>query len=237
MESANSDQPMESLSFWDETPFDSSADMDSNQTVAVPPNIGDSSNYNDDPWSNAVAPSPATTSDVPPYSAPSYPPNDFYYMQYPIPYSESSSLPAQDHNDVASNSQLEKVTYSHKEQAHFFQEAVSIGRSPAGHPFVPQAMYKPHTSSDHHRYVEEVNLDPPIYFWVQDPSEYGLALSDALQSRFRHLIDCDEPMFKDRGSSVSVRIEVSYSIPFPSMTVIELLPSGLVTIHGVDRSQ
>ncbi len=75
-------------------------------------------------------------------------------------------------------------------------------------------MYKPHTSSDRHKYVEEVNLDPPIYFWVQDPSECGLALSDALHSRVRRLIDRDELMFKDRGPSVSVRIEVSYSIPF-----------------------
>ncbi|KAK0238872.1 hypothetical protein EDD85DRAFT_1022330 [Armillaria nabsnona] len=259
-ESANSDQPVQFASFqerlWDETHFDSSADAASNQTVAVPPNYGDSSNYNDDPWSNAVAPSPATTSDVPPYSAPPYPPNpnEFHYMQYPFPYSESSSPPAQDHANVlvsetphpiysshaspptahnsplpptsshggiiasplsnstplphdASGSQLEKVTYTHREQAHFFREAVSIGRSPAGHPFVPQIMYKPHTSSDRRRYVEEVNLDPPIYFWVQDPSECGLALSDALHSRVRRLIDRDEPMFKDRGPSVSVRIE------------------------------
>ncbi|KAG7443628.1 uncharacterized protein BT62DRAFT_878195, partial [Guyanagaster necrorhizus] len=86
-------------------------------------------------------------------------------------------------------------------------EAVTIGRSPAGHLFVPQLMYKPHTSSDRRRYVEEVNLDPPIYFWVQDPSECGLPLSDALHSRVRRLIDRDEPMFKDRGPSVSVRIE------------------------------
>ncbi|KAK0446710.1 hypothetical protein EV421DRAFT_215880 [Armillaria borealis] len=178
-------------------------------------------------------------------------------MQYPFPYSESSSPSAgvgQDHTSVlvsetphpmysshaspptahnsplpstsshggiiasplsnstplprdASSSQLEKVTYTHREQAHFFREAVSIGRSSAGHPFVPQIMYKPHTSSDRRRYVEEVNLDPPIYFWVQDPSECGLALSDALHSRVRRLIDRDEPMFKDRGPSVSVRIE------------------------------
>ncbi|PBK62334.1 hypothetical protein ARMSODRAFT_863620, partial [Armillaria solidipes] len=87
------------------------------------------------------------------------------------------------------------------------REAVSIGRSPAGHPFVPQIMYKPQTSNDRRRYVEDVNLDPPIYFWVQDPSECGFALSDALHSQCRRLIDPQEPMFKDRGPSVSLRIE------------------------------
>ncbi|KAK0488902.1 hypothetical protein IW261DRAFT_1442193 [Armillaria novae-zelandiae] len=258
MESANSDQPVQFPPFqeplWDETSFDSSADAASNQTVAVPQNYGDSSNYNDGAWPNTVAPSSATTSDVQPYSAPPYPPNEYY--MYPFPYSGSSSPSAgvgQDHANViasetahpiyprhaspstahnsplpstshggiiasplsnstplphdASSSQLEKVTYTHREQAHFFREAVLIGQSPAGHPFVPQIMYKPHTSSDRRRYVEEVNLDPPIYFWVQDPSECGLALSDALHSRVRRLIDRDEPMFKDRGPSVSVRIE------------------------------
>ncbi len=106
MESANSDQPMKFASFqgrlWDETHFDTSANMASNQTVAVPPNHGNSSNYNDGPWSNAVTPSPAMTSDVLPYSAPPYPPdpNKFHYMQYPFPYSESSSPPAQDHMNV-----------------------------------------------------------------------------------------------------------------------------------------
>ncbi|KAK0434520.1 uncharacterized protein EV420DRAFT_398780 [Desarmillaria tabescens] len=119
----------------------------------------------------------------------------------PLPYDSPSS-------------QLGKVTYTHREQARFFREAVTIGRSPAGYPFVPQIMYKPHTSSDRHRYVEEVNLDPPIYFWVQDPSECGLALPDALHSRVRRLIDRDEPMFKDRGPSISVRIEWPGYLPW-----------------------
>ncbi|KAK0467262.1 uncharacterized protein EV420DRAFT_674815 [Desarmillaria tabescens] len=111
-EDASSDQPMHFASFqeplWDETPFDSSADTASNQTVTVPPNYGGSSNYNDPTWSNAAAPSSATTSDVPPYSASPYPPSEFQYMPYPFQYPDSSSPPAaigvaQDHTSVLVN--------------------------------------------------------------------------------------------------------------------------------------
>ncbi|KAK0202824.1 hypothetical protein DFS33DRAFT_934250 [Desarmillaria ectypa] len=107
-ESASSDQPVQFASFqeplWDETPLDSSADIAPNQTAAVPSDYSGSSDYNDATWPNAVAPSSATASDVPPYSAPPYPPNDFQYMQYPFQYPESSNPTtigvAQDHTSV-----------------------------------------------------------------------------------------------------------------------------------------
>jgi hypothetical protein len=75
-------------------------------------------------------------------------------------------------------------------------------------PFVPQRMYIPHTNSDRRRYVEEIDLQGPIYFWMQDPEECGIPLVDALHSRVRRLLHRDEPVFEGRGPSISVRIQV-----------------------------
>ncbi|KAH8832438.1 hypothetical protein DL96DRAFT_1457686 [Flagelloscypha sp. PMI_526] len=74
-------------------------------------------------------------------------------------------------------------------------------------PFIPQPMYKPHTTSDRRRYVEEVDLDAPIYFWVNNPTECGLPLIDALHSRVKRLQNRDECVFEGRGPSVSIRLE------------------------------
>ncbi|THU91517.1 hypothetical protein K435DRAFT_673954 [Dendrothele bispora CBS 962.96] len=74
-------------------------------------------------------------------------------------------------------------------------------------PFIPQPMYKPHTNSDRRRYVEEVDLDYPIYFWSENPTECGISLSDALHSRVRRLTNRDETVFEGRGPSVSIRLE------------------------------
>jgi hypothetical protein len=74
---------------------------------------------------------------------------------------------------------------------------------------VPQKRYKPHTSSDRRRYVEEVNLEPSIAFYMQKPDEEGINLRDALHGRFSRLVARDEPMFRERGPSISVRINVS----------------------------
>lgn len=78
-------------------------------------------------------------------------------------------------------------------------------------PFIPQLMYKPHTTSDRRRYVEEVDLDAPIYFWVTNPTECGISLSDALHSRLKRLQNKDQRVFEGRGPSVSIRIEVRSS--------------------------
>lgn len=69
-------------------------------------------------------------------------------------------------------------------------------------------MYKPHTNSDRRRYVEEVDLEAPIYFWVNNPDECGIPLIDALQSRTRRLLHRDKTVFEGRGPSVSIRLEV-----------------------------
>jgi len=73
-------------------------------------------------------------------------------------------------------------------------------------PMVPQKRYKPHTSSDRRRYVDEVDLEPAIFFYMQKPDESGIPLRDALHGRFARLSGRDEPMFRERGPSISVRI-------------------------------
>jgi hypothetical protein len=82
--------------------------------------------------------------------------------------------------------------------------------SPGTGDFVPQQMYRPHTNSDRRRYVEAVQLEEPIYFWMESPSECGIPLTDALHSRVRRLRNRDETFFAGRGPSISVRIQVSY---------------------------
>ncbi|KAH9036379.1 hypothetical protein EDB85DRAFT_2209576 [Lactarius pseudohatsudake] len=71
---------------------------------------------------------------------------------------------------------------------------------------VPQKRYKPHTSSDRRRYVDEVNLEPSIHFYMQKPDEEGIPLKDAMHGRFARLVSRDEPMFQERGPSISVRV-------------------------------
>jgi hypothetical protein len=68
---------------------------------------------------------------------------------------------------------------------------------------IPQKRY---TSSDRRRYVDEVNLEPSINFYMQKPDEERIPLSDAMHGRFARLVSRDEPMFQERGPSISVRI-------------------------------
>lgn len=70
-------------------------------------------------------------------------------------------------------------------------------------------MYRPHTTSDRRRYVEEVRLEAPIVFELQNPQQSGISLRDALTSRFMRLVGRDDLMFEQRGPSVSIRLEVS----------------------------
>ena len=74
---------------------------------------------------------------------------------------------------------------------------------------MPQKRYKPRTSSDRRRYVDEVNLEPSITFFMQRPDEAGIPLKNAMDGRFARLVSRDEPMFQERGPSISVRINVS----------------------------
>lgn len=102
--------------------------------------------------------------------------------------------------------------YTHRDQVQFFEDALlNCPMSSEAGPFIPQLMYKPHTTSDRRRYVEEVDLDAPIYFWVTNPTECGISLSDALHSRLKRLQNKDQRVFEGRGPSVSIRIEVRSS--------------------------
>ncbi|KAJ7224453.1 hypothetical protein GGX14DRAFT_548916 [Mycena pura] len=89
----------------------------------------------------------------------------------------------------------------------FHQPPLSLPTAGVSGPFVPQLMYKPHTNSDRRRYVEEVDMEAPIHFWVENPSECGIPLADALHSRVRRLLKRDETVFEGRGPSVSIRLE------------------------------
>ena len=101
-----------------------------------------------------------------------------------------------------------KKLYTHREQLQFFRNALSLPLSGNPGPFIQQQMYKPHTNSDRRRYVEEVELEEPIYFWTENPEECGIPLSDALHSRVKRLVNRDETVFEGRGPSVSIRLEV-----------------------------
>ncbi|KZT71953.1 hypothetical protein DAEQUDRAFT_665046 [Daedalea quercina L-15889] len=78
--------------------------------------------------------------------------------------------------------------------------------SPSDGILVPQKTYRPHTQSDRRRYVDEVELEPPIMFFTQNPHRCGIPLMDALNGRFMNLADRDDPMFVNRGPSVSIRL-------------------------------
>jgi hypothetical protein len=108
---------------------------------------------------------------------------------------------------------------------------------------VPQKRYKPHTSSDRRRYVEEVQLEPSTYFSMSGPGELGIPLRDALHGRFAKLVGRDEPiLFQERGPSISVRLNVSSGqlccitcqiYPNPYLTLYKT--SGQVINRGVVR--
>ena len=81
-------------------------------------------------------------------------------------------------------------------------------------------MYKPHTTSDRKRYVEDVLLEAPIYFY-EHSGQCGISLYDALHSRVKNLANREQVVFEGRGPSVSIRLEVSqYTASFFSLSHI-----------------
>ncbi|KAI9511593.1 hypothetical protein F5148DRAFT_1280687 [Russula earlei] len=82
---------------------------------------------------------------------------------------------------------------------------IPFSEHPRG-PMVPQKRYKPHTNSDRKRYVDEVKLEHSITFFMQNPDELGISLRDAMHGRYARLVAREEPMFRERGPSISVRI-------------------------------
>ncbi|KAF9076540.1 hypothetical protein BDP27DRAFT_802711 [Rhodocollybia butyracea] len=134
------------------------------------------------------------------------------YSNGSVPLSHSPSGPEDEESrsqvDGSSEDSISRTgQYSHREQVQLFRDALSLPYSSNAGPFIPQNMYKPHTNSDRLRHVEEIDLDEPIYFWMENPSECGISLSDALHSRVRRLLDRDKTVFEGRGPSVSIRLE------------------------------
>ncbi|KAJ7253215.1 hypothetical protein C8J57DRAFT_1722578 [Mycena rebaudengoi] len=113
--------------------------------------------------------------------------------------------------DLVSEEDIEERTqplYRHRDQLQFFKDALFLPAAGVCGPFVPQLMYKPRTNSDRDRYyVEEIEMEAPIPFWMKNPSECGIPLSDALRSRVRRLLKRDETVFEGRGPSVTIRLE------------------------------
>ncbi|KAJ8515718.1 hypothetical protein ONZ45_g6883 [Pleurotus djamor] len=101
------------------------------------------------------------------------------------------------------------IRYTHREQQGFFKDAHSLPRAPSWGPMIPQIMYRPHTNSDRRRYVEEVQLEAPIYFYTSTSGGdvCGISLQDALHSKVKQLHGRDETVFQQRGPSVSIRLE------------------------------
>ncbi|KDR80567.1 hypothetical protein GALMADRAFT_222164 [Galerina marginata CBS 339.88] len=122
----------------------------------------------------------------------------------PSPTLSDLNLVSLDPQATTGNS--DKPRFTHREQLQKFREAMSLPGSAGIGPFVPQQMYKPHTTSDRKRYVEEVMLEGPLYF-VSEHNQFGISLKDALHSRTKKLLDRDQVVFEGRGPSVSIRLE------------------------------
>jgi hypothetical protein len=71
---------------------------------------------------------------------------------------------------------------------------------------------------------------------MQKPDEERIPLSDAMHGRFARLVSRDEPMFQERGPSISVRINVSHSPTFNELVLTRCNTSGRVINPGVVRS-
>ncbi|KAI0788783.1 hypothetical protein C8Q75DRAFT_719129 [Abortiporus biennis] len=84
-------------------------------------------------------------------------------------------------------------------------EIASKFRNPANTFILQQRVYRPHTQSDRRRYVDEVDLEDPIMFFVSSDG-CGINCKDAINSKFMNLMDRDDPMFSSRGPSVSIRL-------------------------------
>ncbi|KAI8974560.1 hypothetical protein BD414DRAFT_424197 [Trametes punicea] len=157
-----------------------------------------------------VSSSPSSTGSVPPHtpqSALNASPYGTPYLHQPsnIPISPSSALTITPHV-------LDEHFCSPIQQANT-QRVLEIAQQyphPFGAELVPQPDYKPHTQSDRRRYVEQVELDPPVLFEMQNSNGLrvglGIPIEDAVRDRFMYLVGRDDPMFEGRGPSVSIRI-------------------------------
>ena len=73
-------------------------------------------------------------------------------------------------------------------------------------------------------------------FYLQGPGECGIPLRDALTGKYIRLVGRDDPMFRERGPSVSIRLKVTPS-PLSSKPMTDLVEfsSGQDLETGLDR--
>lgn len=102
---------------------------------------------------------------------------------------------------------------------------------------MPQRTYRPNTQSDRRRYVDEVDLELPIMFYMQHPDGCGINCKDAVNSRFSHLHGRDDAMFQNRGPSVSIRINVRALLFTLHSIVADADGSGRAIPLGAARSR
>lgn len=124
---------------------------------------------------------------------------DLRSVAYPPP-----SITPHPYSAVGYRPHIEQMQHRSPAQRYSAVEAPADGLGP----YIPQRVYRPHTSSDRRRYVEDVDLEPSINFEVVNPPQQGIALRDALTSRFMRLKNRDDLMFANRGPSISVRLVV-----------------------------
>ena len=58
-------------------------------------------------------------------------------------------------------------------------------------------------------------------FYLQGPAECGIPLRDALTGKYIRLMGRDDPMFRERGPSVSIRLRVNYSALVSQLAVAD----------------
>lgn len=86
--------------------------------------------------------------------------------------------------------------------------------------FVPQAIYEPHSQGDKERYVSLATLHPPIFFFAQGSSDWGIPLQDLLSKQLVQLVDGNVPAFTSCGPSVGIRVQVCRSL-WPRLCMID----------------
>ncbi|PSS31026.1 hypothetical protein PHLCEN_2v2439 [Hermanssonia centrifuga] len=157
-----------------------------------------------------------------PYRYPSYrkspsPPKS-PYSPYLAPHTPSSAeySPAE---GSASPYNLPRLSINANAQTHPTVYELA-GQWPNLNKMIPQKPYRPHTQSDRRRYVEEVELEGPIMFYMANPAACGIPLKDAVNCKFARLDGRDDQMFVQCGPSISIRLMwpgyVSWSRQIPT---------------------
>ncbi|KAI5116871.1 hypothetical protein M0805_005837 [Coniferiporia weirii] len=147
------------------------------------------------------SPPPHLTASRSPYPTGAFSP---YLVTAPLPYPAASASPN------PATAPLPSSAHGYRGTPPRVAQALEPGAIPAGlsvpGPIVPQTVYRPNTASDQRRYVDQIELEKPIQFCLQGPSQLGISLHDALTGRFNRLTGRDDTLFETRGPSISIRL-------------------------------